>query len=62
MPGLVLNSIINFLIVAAVIYFVIVLPYSRFRTVTEEAVKKEVELLTEIRDLLTTNKDTSTNQ
>ncbi|MCX8556306.1 large-conductance mechanosensitive channel protein MscL [Mycolicibacterium mucogenicum] len=58
----VLSATINFVLVAAVIYFVIVLPYSRFRTVTEEAVKKEVELLTEIRDLLTTNKDTSTNQ
>ncbi|MUL77887.1 large-conductance mechanosensitive channel protein MscL [Mycolicibacterium sp. CBMA 226] len=51
----VLSATINFVLVAAVIYFVIVLPYSRFRTVTEEAVKKEVELLTEIRDLLSTN-------
>ena len=48
----VLSATINFVLVAAVIYFVIVLPYSRFRTVKEEAVKKEVELLTQIRDLL----------
>lgn len=58
----VLSATINFVLVAAVIYFVIVLPYSRFRTVTEEAVKKEVELLTEIRDLLTTSKDAGNNQ
>lgn len=57
----VLSATINFVLVAAVIYFVVVLPYSRFRTVTEEAVKKEVELLTEIRDLLTNSKDTGNN-
>lgn len=48
----VLSGIINFALVAAVVYFLIVLPYSRVRTKTEEAVKKEVELLTQIRDLL----------
>ncbi|MUL68303.1 mechanosensitive ion channel protein MscL [Mycobacterium sp. CBMA 234] len=48
----VLSATINFVLVAAVIYFVVVLPYSKFRTVQEDAVKKEVELLTQIRDLL----------
>ncbi|MUL49995.1 large-conductance mechanosensitive channel protein MscL [Mycobacterium sp. CBMA293] len=48
----VLSATINFVLVAAVIYFVIVLPYSKFRNVQEDAVKKEVELLTQIRDLL----------
>jgi large conductance mechanosensitive channel len=48
----VLSGAINFALVAAVVYFLIVLPYSRVRTKTEEAVKKEVELLTQIRDLL----------
>ena len=48
----VLSAAINFVLVAAVIYFVVVLPYSRFRSAKEEAVKQEVELLTQIRDLL----------
>jgi large conductance mechanosensitive channel len=43
---------LNAVLSAAVIYFVIVLPYSRFRNAKEEAVKQEVELLTQIRDLL----------
>lgn len=45
---------INFvLIAAAVVYFLIVLPYSKFRK-EEETVEAEVVLLTEIRDLLAT--------
>jgi large conductance mechanosensitive channel len=48
----VLSGAINFILVAAVVYFVIVMPYARIRTKTEAAVKREVELLTEIRDLL----------
>lgn len=48
----VLSAAINFVLVAAVIYFVVVLPYSRFRNAKEEAIKQEVELLTQIRDLL----------
>ena len=48
----VLSAAINFILVAAVVYFLIVVPYSRMRKTTEEAVRREVELLTEIRDLL----------
>ncbi|MDR3663108.1 MAG: large-conductance mechanosensitive channel protein MscL [Mycobacterium sp.] len=48
----VLSATINFVLVAAVVYFVIVLPYGKFRAAKEDAVKKEVELLTQIRDLL----------
>ncbi len=48
----VLSATINFVLVAAVIYFVVVLPYSRFRAAKEDAIKQEVELLTQIRDLL----------
>lgn len=48
----VLTGAINFILVAAVVYFLIVLPYSRIRAKKEEAVKQEVELLTQIRDLL----------
>ena len=56
--ALVINSVINFLIVAAVVYFVIVLPVKHVqerRKRGEEAGPAEptdVELLTEIRDLL----------
>ncbi|MEZ0051443.1 large conductance mechanosensitive channel [Mycobacterium sp. MAA66] len=48
----VLSGAINFVLVAAVVYFVIVLPYSRVRAKKEDAVKQEVALLTQIRDLL----------
>ena len=47
-----LSACINFVLVAAVIYFVIVLPFSKFRKQEEETVEAEVVLLTEIRDLL----------
>jgi len=59
MPGLVLNAIINFLIVAAVIYFVIILPMNKLSAarkrgeVAEPAAPSEdILLLQEIRDLL----------
>ena len=59
MPGLVLNAIINFLIVAAVIYFVIILPINKLSAarkrgeVAEPAAPSEdILLLQEIRDLL----------
>ncbi|MCX8559837.1 large-conductance mechanosensitive channel protein MscL [Mycolicibacterium mucogenicum] len=48
----VLSATINFVLVAAVIYFVVVLPYSKFRAAKEDAIKEEVELLKQIRDLL----------
>jgi large conductance mechanosensitive channel len=47
-----LSAAINFVLVAAVVYFLIVLPYSKFRKKEEETVEAEVVLLTEIRDLL----------
>jgi large conductance mechanosensitive channel len=57
----VLSAFINFLIVAAVIYFVIVVPYKKLKErdtrVEEEAT--ELTLLTEIRDLLSENGDGS---
>jgi large conductance mechanosensitive channel len=54
-----INAVITFLITVAVIYFVFVMPMNRMRSLnktaeeeTAEDVAKEVELLTEIRDLL----------
>ncbi len=47
-----LSATINFVLVAAVIYFVVVVPFSKFRKQEEETVEAEVVLLTEIRDLL----------
>ena len=50
----VLSAVINFLIVAAVVYFVIVLPYKKLRErgEVEQAQDTELAILTEIRDLL----------
>lgn len=50
----VLSALINFVIVAAVVYFVIVLPYKKLRErgEVETAGDTELSLLTEIRDLL----------
>lgn len=52
--GAVIGAVLNFVIVAAVVYFVFVLPMNRLRKPTgdEPAVPTEQELLTEIRDLL----------
>jgi large conductance mechanosensitive channel len=54
--GLVLTPIINFVIVAAVVYFVIVVPMNKMRAryvVEEEAAEaEEITLLREIRDSL----------
>ena len=49
-----LSAAINFLIVAAAIYFVVVLPYNKVRgkAAAEAAQDKELRLLTEIRDAL----------
>lgn len=59
MIGKFLNSLINFLIQAAVVYFVIVLPVNklldRFKKEEpkpEQLMPEDVKLLTEIRDLL----------
>ncbi|AFM18946.1 large conductance mechanosensitive channel protein [Mycolicibacterium chubuense NBB4] len=50
----VLSALINFLIVAAVVYFIIVLPYKKLRErgEVEQAQDTELSLLTEIRNLL----------
>ncbi len=48
-----LSAAINFLLVAAAVYFLVVLPYSKFRGTKEEeesAEDKQTRLLTEIRD------------
>ncbi|MGI9125580.1 MAG: large-conductance mechanosensitive channel protein MscL, partial [Mycobacterium sp.] len=49
-----LSAFINFALVAAVVYFLIVVPYSRIRTKgeAESATDKTTRLLTEIRDSL----------
>ncbi|MFU8946233.1 large conductance mechanosensitive channel protein MscL [Mycetocola zhadangensis] len=63
--GAVLGAIISFLIVAAVVYFVFVLPVNIMKEraeakrkagiVEEEAPVTEIDVLTEIRDLLARN-------
>ncbi|HUH53792.1 MAG TPA: large conductance mechanosensitive channel protein MscL [Microbacteriaceae bacterium] len=56
--GAVIGALINFLIIAAVVYFAFVVPMNRFHTKEEEetvAEPTEQELLTEIRDLLKQN-------
>ena len=55
-----LSAFINFVLVAAVIYFLVVLPYSKMRTkeTAESDADKQIRLLTEIRDSLG-GKDTS---
>lgn len=53
--GAVLGAILNFVIVAAVVYFVFVLPMNKLRKPEPEpepAGPSETELLSEIRDLL----------
>lgn len=59
LPGAVLNALINFLMIAAAVYFVVVLPLNklaerRARGVEEEPApaSDDVVLLREIRDLL----------
>lgn len=55
----VLSAGINFLIVAAVIYFVIVVPFKKLKERDKKVESEETELtlLTEIRDLLRANAD-----
>ncbi|WOC11528.1 large conductance mechanosensitive channel protein MscL [Gordonia sp. MP11Mi] len=54
--GAVVTALINFVIVAAVVYFLIIVPYNKLtelRTLEEEAEDdSEISLLVEIRDLL----------
>ncbi len=55
-----LSAFINFVLVAAVVYFLVVLPYNKLRTkdTAESAEDKQARLLTEIRDAIG-GKDTS---
>ena len=57
--GAFLNAVISFLIMAAVVYFFIVVPYTkakaRFFPAEEPGAPADVQLLTEIRDLLARN-------
>ncbi|WP_167097993.1 large-conductance mechanosensitive channel protein MscL [Mycobacterium sp. DL592] len=52
--NVVLSALINFVLVAAVVYFLVVVPYNRLRKKgeVEQATDTELSLLTEIRDLL----------
>ncbi|MFD2793496.1 large conductance mechanosensitive channel protein MscL [Promicromonospora vindobonensis] len=66
--GLFLQAVLNFLIVAAAIYFFVVIPINKLQSlrrtseeVVEEAAAEEVVLLTEIRDLLRVQAGTSTS-
>jgi large conductance mechanosensitive channel len=56
--GAFLNAVISFLIMGAVVYFFIVLPYTkakdRFFPAAEEGTPADIALLEEIRDLLAT--------
>ena len=53
----VISALINFLIVAAVIYFIIVIPYKKLKALDTKVEEEETQLtlLTEIRDLLAEN-------
>ena len=65
-PGAILLAIINFVAVAAVVYFLLVMPMNKLKErqaakagvaeADEEKLPTEQELLTQIRDLLATQK------
>ena len=62
MPGTIVTTIINFLLIGIAVYFAIVMPMNKVRErmakqkAAEEAAEvSDVELLTEIRDLLSAN-------
>lgn len=52
--NILLTALINFTLVAAVVYFLVVVPYNRIRSKesAESDTAKELRLLTEIRDAL----------
>src|SRR3954449_10114511 len=52
--NILLSAAINFILVAAVVYFLVVLPYNRLRKKgeVEQAQDTELSLLTEIRNIL----------
>ncbi len=58
-PGLFLDAVVNFVVIAAAVYFLVVVPMNRLMTLRKQGVEPEptapaedVLLLTEIRDLL----------
>ena len=53
----VISALINFVIVAAVIYFIIVIPYKKLKELDTKVEEEETQLtlLTDIRDLLAEN-------
>jgi large conductance mechanosensitive channel len=55
--NILVSAVINFILVAAVVYFLVVLPYNTFRKrgEVEQAQDTELSLLTEIRDILSAN-------
>jgi large conductance mechanosensitive channel len=57
-----ISAAINFVLVAAVVYFLVVVPYKRLRKKgeVEQAQDTELSLLTEIRNLLTDGKSAET--
>ena len=59
--NVVLSAFINFFLIAAVVYFLVVLPYNTFRQrgEVEQAEDTELSILTEIRDLLASNGQSS---
>jgi large conductance mechanosensitive channel len=64
-----LNALISFLLIAAAIYFVVVMPINKFNEMRRrgeepapEAVSEEVRLLTEIRDALRERNETAPRQ
>ena len=63
MPGTIVTTVINFVLTAVAVYFAIVLPMNKVKErmakqKAEEEAKEvtDVELLTEIRDLLATKR------
>ncbi len=64
LSGQFLNALLAFLVVAAVVYFFIVMPYTkakeRFFPTAEPGEPADVALLTEIRDLLAQGRGTGT--
>ena len=54
--GTFINAAITFVITAAAIYFLIVVPYNKIRKPVAAGGPSEVELLTEIRDSLKTGR------
>jgi large conductance mechanosensitive channel len=62
--NVVLSAAINFVLIASVVYFLVVLPYNTFRKrgEVEQADDAQIVLLTEIRDLLAQSNGSSSGQ